>query len=84
MIEEYTIRVADNGWIVSWWVDDDEPMRRNVVFQVPEDHDNTKADPMALVDFLYFIKETVCDVQYSKHKSANCMVRMEGSITDKE
>lgn len=75
-----TVDKADNGYIVEWW-DEAEPEStlHRVVFQIPEGHDETKEDPPALMELLYFIKEHVLDCYYSKHKRINCMVRMEGN-----
>jgi len=73
---EYTIKTADNGWIVSWWGDEDE--QHSVVFAIPDDFDRNSADPQALVDLLYFVKEEVCGQRYSKHKIRNAMIRFEG------
>jgi hypothetical protein len=76
---KYTIETADNGWIISWWSDleDGTPVNHQMVFEIPENTDTNKEDPQALIDLLYFIKETVCGQYHSKHKKNNVMVRME-------
>jgi hypothetical protein len=77
-MNEFTIRKVDNGFIVSWWEDEGD-IQHSVVFAIPEDApDGNEADPQALMDMLYFIKENICNCYYSKHKKVNCMIRMEG------
>ena len=71
----HEIESADNGWIISYWVDDVKHYR---VFEVSDDIDTMREDPQALIDLLYFVKEEICGQMYSKHKAKNVMVRMEG------
>jgi hypothetical protein len=76
---QYTITSADNGWIVEWWEESDEGnnFEHRMVFEIPETTDTQREDPQALIDLLYFIKETVCGQYHSKHKAKNVLVRME-------
>ena len=75
---KYELESADNGWIISWWSDESEEMvQHHQVFEIPDEIDTNKEDPQALIDLLYFVKETVCNQFYSKHKNNNIMVRFE-------
>jgi hypothetical protein len=76
----YQIEVADNGWIVEWWEENNEGenVQHQIVFQLPDDED-INADPDKLIEFLYFVKERICGYVYSKHKTRNVMIRMEAN-----
>jgi hypothetical protein len=79
IMTRYTITSADNGWIVEW-VEEGEMeilFDHQMVFEIPENTDTNKEDPQALIDLLYFIKETVCGQYHSKHKKKNVMIKME-------
>mgnify|MGYP001425967315 CR=1 FL=1 len=76
---KYHIETADNGWIVEWWEESDEgnQFEHRQVFEIPDDVDTVTADPQALIDLLYFVKEEICGQCHSKHKKNNVMIRFE-------
>ncbi len=47
----HEIESADNGWIISYWVDDVKHYR---VFEVSDDIDTMREDPQALIDLALF------------------------------
>jgi len=74
----YTIESADNGWIISWWDEvNGEHVNHHQVFEIPDSVNTETDDPQALIDLLYFIKESVCGQYYSKHKVSNVVVKFE-------
>lgn len=86
-MNQYTVEVVDNGWMVGWWdeaSEGDEMIKHTRVFQVPDEWPDNEKDHDALMEFLYFLKEEVAGVYYSKHKQRNCMIRMEGGEDGEE
>jgi len=76
---EYTIKSADNGWVISWWDRNNEgdDIKHYQVFEAPDNIDTSREDPQSLIYLLYFVKENVCGQFYSKHKDKNIVIRYE-------
>lgn len=85
-MEGYNIQRADNGWIISWWIEDAglESVKHYKVFEIPEDIDDNKEDPQALIDLLYFVKEEICGQYFSKHKKNNIVIKFDEDKEDKD
>ena len=77
---EYTITTADNGWVISWWEENNEGdnIKHYMVFETPDNDDTSNKDPQSLIDLLYFVKENVCGQFHSKHKDKNVVIKYEG------
>ena len=76
---KYQIEMADNGWIISWWdeIDDGDAFEHHIIFEIPEDCDESREDPESLTRLLYFVKDDICGQYYSKHKRKNIIIRYE-------
>lgn len=87
-MDGYNIQRADNGWVISWEEEMDDCngaiMKHLQVFEIPEDIDDNKEDPQALMDLLYFVKDDICGQYFSKHKKKNIVVKFEDGESEGE